>query len=77
MNRLELSVELPWAILYETVVEFAVFLSPICSVTVKLKQNAGRREESPGGRELEENAKVKRLGRWRTEIRVERKERCG
>ncbi|GFW67754.1 hypothetical protein TNCV_3870851 [Trichonephila clavipes] len=34
-----------------------------------------RREESPGWRELEESAKEKILGRWRTEIGVERKER--
>ncbi|GFT41128.1 hypothetical protein TNCV_5034171 [Trichonephila clavipes] len=31
--------------------------------------------ESPGWRELEESPKEKRLGRWRTEIGVERKER--
>ncbi|GFV54864.1 hypothetical protein TNCV_3683891 [Trichonephila clavipes] len=37
--------------------------------------NKLRREEIPGWRELEESAKEKRLGRWKTEIGVERKER--
>ncbi|GFT74733.1 hypothetical protein TNCV_562731 [Trichonephila clavipes] len=32
-------------------------------------------DEIPGWRELEESSKEKRLGRWRTEIGVERKER--
>ncbi|GFX41755.1 hypothetical protein TNCV_388681 [Trichonephila clavipes] len=37
----------------------------------------GELKESPGRRELEESSKEKGLGRWRTEIGVERKERRG
>ncbi|GFS88699.1 hypothetical protein TNCV_1462751 [Trichonephila clavipes] len=53
-NRLQLAVKLPWAILYESCCS-TLARFPICSVTVKLKQNEGRQT---GGGEVPKEAEL-------------------